>query len=174
MAPDGTQLGSDAVGSYKSLIKTSDPVDMVEPIYISFYESDIYGSIKPHDRLARIAQSKMSPGDYSDFALSLVKLGGRTGALATLYEKQGLSVQLATEKAGKQIVETYRLVATLLEASDNPLVPIDVAGRSRLAQEIFEAKESGRLPLYIVVHSGNEPFLLILVMVKLVDLGPGT
>lgn len=92
---------------------------------------------KEHDNLVQIAQDKMSPKEYKDFVHNMSKLESRTGKLEELFVKQGKSSEQATLKAQEQIGKTYQEVATLLEAKDNPAVPIDATGRSRLAQEIM-------------------------------------
>lgn len=92
---------------------------------------------KEHDNLVQIAQDKMSPKEYKDFVHNMSKLESRTGKLEELFTKQGMSSEQATLKAQEQIGKTYQEVSALLEAKDNPAVPIDATGRSRLAQEIM-------------------------------------
>lgn len=95
-------------------------------------------SVSDSDKVKLSARAAMTDGDYKSFAQDMQSLGQRADKIASIYEKQGMPAEQANQKAQEQVNETYRQVGTLLEANDNPSVPIDAAGRSRLAREIIK------------------------------------
>jgi len=95
-------------------------------------------SVNDSDKVKLSARAVMTDGDYKSFAQDMQSLGRRADKIATTYEKQGMPAEQAKQKAQEQLNETYKQVGSLLGAKDNPSVPIDAAGRSRLAREIIK------------------------------------
>lgn len=95
-------------------------------------------SVSDSDKVKRIARTSMTDGDYKSFVQDMQKFEQRADKIGSMYEKQGVPVEQARQRAHDQINKTYDQVGALLEAKDNPSVPIDAAGRSRLAREIIK------------------------------------
>lgn len=136
----GANFYSEAANAYKSMAKSERRVCLVEPDFISF--DKIAGHApnqvnKEHRQLGSLAKDLMTCEQFRRFALDLSTFEYRSADMEQQFEKQGLSLKEAKQKASEQVISTYREVRRLLKSETDSAVPIDGASRIRLAQEII-------------------------------------
>lgn len=92
------------------------------------------------DRLSALAKSHISdPADYARFQANMARFEAREHEIEESLKKQHpeLSAKEITKQAHDEVRKTYANISHLLEAKDNPKVPLDGAKRTEIAEQIM-------------------------------------
>lgn len=90
-------------------------------------------------KLRDLADARITdPKERARFEADMVKFDARAKELQEQYEKQGKSPEEAAREAQKEMAKTYREISRLLEAPDNPNLPmIKDRDRVMLAEQVM-------------------------------------
>ncbi len=94
--------------------------------------------IQEHDHLLEQASQKMTSAERDQFAASVRQFENRMPELAKAYEKQGMSTEDAQIRAFQEAQKTYEQIGRLLEAKDNPNLPVTQQQRITLAEQTIQ------------------------------------
>jgi hypothetical protein len=84
------------------------------------------------------AEAKITdPTERARFEADLDKMETRERQLQDRYEKQGMSFEDAQKKAEENVAKTYQEVGKLLDAPDNPKLPLKEGDRIQLAEQVM-------------------------------------
>jgi YD repeat-containing protein len=87
-------------------------------------------------KLEAIATKKITdPQELAKFHADMARFEARTKAMEEQYKKQGDNPETAEKKAHEQAAKTYEQISRLLEAKDNPNLPITEKQRTELAEQ---------------------------------------
>lgn len=93
---------------------------------------------KEHDHLLENAYGKMSASESNQLATSVRQFENRLPEMANSYERQGMSAQEAQIHAFQEAQKTYEQINRLLEAKDNPNLPVTPQQRIALAEQTMQ------------------------------------
>lgn len=91
-----------------------------------------------HDHLLDQASQKMTTSEREQFAASVRQFESRMPELARSYEKQGMNREDAEIRAFKEAQKTYEQIGRLIEAKDNPTLPVTEHQRITLAEQTMQ------------------------------------
>lgn len=95
--------------------------------------------VQEHDRMLALAKEKIKdPGDQNQFATSVRQFESRLTDMAKSYEQQGMNREDAEIRALKEAQKTYEQVNRMLEAKDNPNLPVTQQQRITLAEQTMQ------------------------------------
>lgn len=77
------------------------------------------------------------PKERAKFDADMARFEERSKEMEETYKKQGMSPEDAQKKAHEQIAKTYEQVGRILDAPDNPKVPIDSNHRREIAEQVM-------------------------------------
>ncbi len=90
------------------------------------------------NRLNELAEKKITdPAELAKFRVDMARFEDRSKQLAENYQKEGLSPAEATKKAHEEIAKTYSQISRVLEANDNPQIPLDGKRRVEIAEQVM-------------------------------------
>jgi hypothetical protein len=90
------------------------------------------------NRLNDLAERKITdPTELAKFRVDMARFEDRSKQLEDNYQKEGLSPAEATKKAHEEIAKTYSQMSRLLEANDNPQIPLDSKRRVEIAEQVM-------------------------------------
>jgi inhibitor of KinA sporulation pathway (predicted exonuclease) len=95
--------------------------------------------VQEHDHMLALAKEKIKdPGEQNQFATSVRQFESRLTDMAKSYEQQGMSHEEAQIRALKEAQKTYEQVNRLIEAKDNPNLPVTQQQRVTLAEQTMQ------------------------------------
>ncbi len=90
------------------------------------------------NRLNELAKHRITnPQELAKFEADMARFEERSRKMEEVYRAQGKSPEEASKEAHKQVADTYKEVTRLLEARDNPNVPLDATRRAQIAEQIL-------------------------------------
>lgn len=103
------------------------------------------------DALKEKAEAKIhDPQQLAKFHADMARLEDRSKEIEENYKKQGLSEKEAHEKRQQEVGKTYQQIGRILDAPDNPNVPIDQRHRIEIAEQVMSQAATptsiGQLP----------------------------
>jgi hypothetical protein len=100
------------------------------------------------DRLSSLAAKHITdPEDYARFQANMARFEAREHELEESLRKQHpkLSAAEITKQAHEELRKTYANISSLLEAKDNPKVPLDGTKRAEIAEQVMRNAASPTL-----------------------------
>ena len=103
------------------------------------YESINDPKIKAErDRLSHLAEQKITdPEELDRFQADMARFEDRSRKIEADFKTEGWKPADAAEKAHAEVTKTYAQISRLLEAGDNPRIPLDAKQRTQIAEQIM-------------------------------------
>ncbi len=99
------------------------------------------------DKLLELVRRKIQePEELSKFQVDMSRLEARSSKqIEELYRRHGVTPEAAKKKANEEVAKTYHEIARLLQAPDNPSLPVTVCQRTQIAEQIMAHAASPNL-----------------------------